>query len=164
MPDTPLPDRYRTVPKKGRPADVPRDSYRLVLPPSYVQAVKWELILERHRVAQTTVDGVRNRAVDEPVQGLVAVLPRDEREAAKGKALAYIDATPGRMPVIVMGGEQTYWQELKDEADETRHYGLDQLPDRDRPDAQTAWQDRVEQDDRARRGVKTYGATTAGQL
>jgi len=146
-----------------RPAD-PVQQYRLVLPPSYVQKVKWDLLYERMAVAATTAAGVRGRDADDPVQGRVAVLPRDEREASKGKALLYADFTPGKQPVIAVGGGVEYTQDLVELVDEARHYGTDAPPPRERPDINAAWQDRISQDDRNRRGIKTYGAATRGLI
>lgn len=152
--------RQRTRVKDGtaRRVSPPRERYDLVLPQSYV----YRKLAERIHAAGLNVstrEGVTDRPVDAPVLGQTVVLPRDEREAKTGKALLYVDHRPGMTPLTVAGGGEMYWQDLKEIADEARHYGLDH--DRDLParrDIRDVWIEMAERRARARSGRKVYGA------
>lgn len=158
-----IPVRLRTT-KYTPPPVSPVERYRLALPPSYVQQVKWDAILERHNALATTPRGVRGRAVDDPVKERVVVLPADERERRDRTSAVFADMTPGKMPVIAVGGPGEHWQDLVDQVDEHRHYGEDVIPEHDRVDVQQAFRDRVEARVRWQEGTRTYGAQTRGLL
>jgi hypothetical protein len=146
--------RHRDDPPPPTPTR--RGDYDFFLPESYVHRLIWEQA-KRQGVQATTREGVSGRPVDAPVTGQVALLPRDEREAKSGKALAYFDMD-GDVPIGVVGAGEIAWQELKEIVDEAKHYGTltPQLPER--RDIRAVWLDEKERAWRAKRGMKTTGA------
>lgn len=151
-----LPNRYRTHKHQPQTSE-PVERYRLYLPKSYRQTVNYEAAADKEGVLLTTHKGVRGRRVDDIVREKVAVMDRDERVAAKGKPIVYVDFTPGQTPLLIVGGGEYHWQELKERADETRHYGDDQRSPEthDRADLFGAYVEEAERRQQRRKGAVT---------
>lgn len=92
-----------------------------------------------------------------------AIMPRDEREK---RPLALLDHQPGRKPLLVLGGGQRHWQELKEMADETRHYTEDMIEPEPLPEDyyEQRWREIIERRRRRlqRRTVSGYGLLAKG--
>jgi hypothetical protein len=140
--------------------------FDLYTPPSYIHHRLREEA-ERRGVQSTTREGILHRRVDQPLRDQVALWPRDERDARAQKPLLLIDRRPGKAPLFVVGGGGKYLDELKDLADETRHYGYEQVerptpaPNFNRIMAEVLerqWQIRHHP------GRHVYGPTTGGLL
>lgn len=127
------------------------------VPQSYAMKQLYERI-QRAGAEMTDQRGVAHRRTDNPVRGQVMVMPLDEREAKEGKPLLYADFAPGKSPLMVIGMGAQHWQDLKEMADEARHYG------QDRPEIprlpvsyEDLWQTMIDRRRRAAAGRKTYG-------
>lgn len=134
------------------------------VPASYMARKQWEA-MQRERVLRATQSDVARKPADNPIQGTVAVMPRDERQAKDGNPLMLVDVQPGKTPVAVIGMGAVPWQDLKDQIDEHRHYGYDRPNIPKLPVSyEDIWGTLVEKRDRAAKGIKTYGAETRGLL
>lgn len=169
-----LPEWKGSMPNRSRwrlpdrpPFPEHRTQFDLYLPRSYVYQRLWEQL--RAVGAQTTTgDGVPAfRPVDDPYQGTVVVLPRDEREAKYERPLMVADLPtpddPDRPPLLLVGAGAMHWKEALEIIAETRHYGLDrpQIPDQYRRlNAVEAYRIWLDMADRRRRGVRTTGYGT----
>lgn len=142
--------------KNGRTAD-------LFVPSSWAHKRMRE-VAERQGAEASTREGLMGRTVDNPVRGKVVAMPRDERDARYQKPLFYADmgdVRNGETPLLIMGMGARHVEELKDMADEARHYGEDvpQRPPEDRPPNLTDfYHEAVEWRRKQQRGAKTYGA------
>lgn len=134
------------------------------VPASYMARKQWEA-MQRERVLRATQADVARQPADNPIQGTVAVMPRDERQAKDGNPLMLVDVQPGKTPVAVIGMGAVPWQDLKDMVDEHRWYGFDKPNIPKLPVSyEEMWQTMLEKRDRAAKGKHTYGATTRGLL
>lgn len=135
-----------------------RRRYALVLPAS-VGHERQRQEMERQGVAATTREGVFAQNQRTPaIQGTVAVLHRDEREAKYGRPLVMADIKPGQTPIMVVGGGAMHWQEMQETLAEKRHYRDDVIerPPEDRPNMQELWVEYVKARLDAQVGRKRY--------
>lgn len=157
-------ERTADTGKQHRTPVVPYRRGTIAVPASYAMRKLYER-MQHDDVHLTTGADFENRRVDDPVQGQAMVMPRDEREAKYERPLMFADFQPGKSPLLVMGMAASHWQELKEIADETRHYGKD-VPQIDRQFAKKSpeeyWHDIVDMRKRYAAGRKTYGASPKG--
>lgn len=129
-----------------------RRSAEYVLPDSVVHRALWEQ-MQRQRVQATTVDGVKDRFADSPVLGQVAIMPKDERVAKYNKPYGLVDQRPGEDALIIFSNLSEHWEQLKERADEARHYGWTKRErTSDPPDVQQLWTDYVLKQEDKRHG------------
>lgn len=144
--------------KSAKPLPPANRRGSISVPASYMARKQWEA-MQRERVQRATQEDVRGRAADAPLNGTIAVMPRDERQAKDGKPLMLVDVQPGRAPVAVIGMGAVPWQDLKEMVDEHRWYGHDKPDIPKMPVSyEDMWKTMLEKRDRAAKGMKTYGA------
>ncbi len=165
MDDRPLWLRERKGEKRVPPPGATPGRYSVWLPPSYVQTVAAEMAREREDVHVTTREHLASGGrVDQIAEGKFAVMDPDEREAKHGAPHYYADLTKGETPTFVVGAPGERWQDLKDVADEAKHYGLDHEVLRDSPDLDGAYIDAAEQAQSRRDGRITSSVTGGARL
>ena len=151
--------RHRTPRRPKSPT--PRSgtySFDLLLPASYVHR-QLRAQMERDGLRGSTAADVTGRVGARPAEGRRVIWQADEREAKYGKPIAYLDDRPGETPIIVVGGGEEHWQDLKEQADESRHYGYERqaAAERERPDMQAIWHERVERGLARQNGRVVFG-------
>lgn len=151
-------ERIAGTSKRERLIRKPFRSGSISVPQSFAMRKLYER-LRNDGVIGTDRRDVAGRNSDDPVRGRVMVMPRDERDAKYEKPLMYADFQPGRAPLLVIGGGAEHWQDLKEMADEARHYGDDRPEIPKIPVSyEDLWKAMLERIADARAGRKTYGA------
>lgn len=133
------------------------DEFQLALPATHRTLDYLRKQAEQEGV-QMTVAARSMRPMQQPGFGRFAVMPRDEREAKYGKPLLYFDMPrePAQTPLCVVGWGAMHLEELKDKADEMRHYGEDVEPE-EPTDWNLVLRERRERQKARRAGRKTFG-------
>lgn len=135
------------------------DEFQLALPATHRMLDYLRKQAEQDGV-QMTVAVQSARPMDRPAFGQFAVMPRDERQAKYGKPLLYFDMPQGptETPLCVVGWGTMHLGELKEKADEMRHYGEDAIEE-EPTDWNLVLRERAERRKARRAGRKVFGPT-----